>query len=842
MGNKSSTSTSHNGSTTGPPGWLLNKYKDFINQVLKQGQQPFQSYDGQRVAGFTPDQLKAMQGVRDAQGVYKPYYDQANDWLKQGQRPVYETYENYMNPYTQEVVDKTRADFEHQNAAQQSQTVGNAVLKGAMGGDRLGVMQSTMADNQRRQQDPLIAGLFSQGYDKAIAAAQGDASRSLQAAGMSQGLGQAAQGSAYTDANALYGMGSAQQALNQKNLDVDYSNFLEQRAFPYQNLQWMGGLLGGIGPLAGSRTSGWSSTTTPGPSPISQIAGLGLAGAGMFMGNPMMGMQGLGMATGGMQQPSAQPGSYMPWGSQYAPGGFQFQYADGGAVMPYGEVEGLGIPVHALAAGRGLGSAPAPVSSNSRSTTTTKANDILGDALGLASKLTSFSRATGGAVRYRADGGDVLDEGTGMPLFGNDGAYLPPDDGSQFPNFGREQPEDAVPLPPARRRIAASSAPPPPAALPSAPSGGLSLPTGSGMGGMSSAVAPRSGGFFSPEVGKALMAAGFGMMASKSPFAGVAIGEGGLKGLETYGSEQDRARKAALDSINADLAAKRLAQQAQQHAAALAETTRHHKASEARAAANAATAAENGRYSLIPGKGKDADGNVVDGAYKMNAKTGVMEFQAGVMPTTKTDVNQPAKLQNARDIADANNTTRRDIASEGNQTRRDIASEGNDTKRDIAEGNNQTRKEIAADRAKTGVGAPAVLRIADDLQQAAAAEGKPISRTEAIARAQRAPTSERDRTQRERLAQNAAKTDPKSYKDPVGTLNKYRQMYGLETGAPAPAPAPAAKPAPAPEKTGARKASEREMQAARDAIARGAPKDAIIQRFKANGVELTGDL
>lgn len=38
----------------------------------------------------------------------------------------------------------------------------------------------------------------------------------------------------------------------------------------------------------------------------------------------------------------------------------------------------------------------------------------------------------------------------------------------------------------------------------------------------------------------ALMSAGFGMMASRSPFAGVAIGEGGQAGLKTYGEEQQR--------------------------------------------------------------------------------------------------------------------------------------------------------------------------------------------------------------------------------------------------------------------------------------------------------------
>ena len=43
---------------------------------------------------------------------------------------------------------------------------------------------------------------------------------------------------------------------------------------------------------------------------------------------------------------------------------------------------------------------------------------------------------------------------------------------------------------------------------------------------------------FNPDLGQALMAAGFGMMASRSPFPGVAIGEGGMAGLGAYGALQ----------------------------------------------------------------------------------------------------------------------------------------------------------------------------------------------------------------------------------------------------------------------------------------------------------------
>jgi hypothetical protein len=62
--------------------------------------------------------------------------------------------------------------------------------------------------------------------------------------------------------------------------------------------------------------------------------------------------------------------------------------------------------------------------------------------------------------------------------------------------------------------------------------------------GDSSQEAPAAGvgntGGWSSGIGPALMSAGFGMMASQSPFIGTAIGEGGLAGLKTYTEGQQR--------------------------------------------------------------------------------------------------------------------------------------------------------------------------------------------------------------------------------------------------------------------------------------------------------------
>lgn len=84
-------------------------------------------------------------------------------------------------------------------------------------------------------------------------------------------------------------------------------------------------------------------------------------------------------------------------------------------------------------------------------------------------------------------------------------------------------------------------------------------------------------GKLSPGVGQALLAAGAGMMASKSPFLGNSIGEGVKNGLTAYGEAQKAARE---DQKNA-LTSKRLDQMATQQAAKLALDTRRQSETEA---------------------------------------------------------------------------------------------------------------------------------------------------------------------------------------------------------------------------------------------------------------------
>ena len=93
-------------------------------------------------------------------------------------------------------------------------------------------------------------------------------------------LGNEAQSTALTGASAQLQAGSLEQQLAQEQLNVPYQNFTQAQAYPFQTTGWLANIAEGIGGASGGSSSGTS--TTPGPSTASQVAGLGLTGLSAY--------------------------------------------------------------------------------------------------------------------------------------------------------------------------------------------------------------------------------------------------------------------------------------------------------------------------------------------------------------------------------------------------------------------------------------------------------------------------------------------------------------------------------------------------------------------------------
>jgi hypothetical protein len=240
---------------------------------------PYQAYGGELTAGINAQQQAGFGNINANANFAQPYINQAAQYTQQAAQPITGAQiQGYESPYTQQVVNATQAQFNNQNQQAQSQLLGNAAAQGALGGDRTAVAQANLAGQQQLAQAPVIANLENHGYQNAEQMAVQQQQNLGQQAHALGNLGVAGENAALTGANAQVGAGTLEQQTQQAQDQALYGQFMQQQAFPYQQLQWLAGIDTGVG----SQMGGTSTTTGPPPNMLAQMFGLGIAGAGAY--------------------------------------------------------------------------------------------------------------------------------------------------------------------------------------------------------------------------------------------------------------------------------------------------------------------------------------------------------------------------------------------------------------------------------------------------------------------------------------------------------------------------------------------------------------------------------
>jgi hypothetical protein len=261
-------------------------------------QNPYQTYGGERLAGFTPLQQQAFSNAANmttsgatgmgiglaglaggqAMGVGNQFMRMATDPYAQSA---------FMSPYMQNVVDlqKQEATRDYQKALTGLQ--GQATRQGAFGGSRSAIQQAEASRALGQNLAQIQATGTQSAYDQAMRNLQFGSTLGLQ--GLQTGLqGAGALGSLGqqqfqqgVDLNKLQqAAGATQQTADQQRLDLAQQDFLKQKNYPYQQLAFMSDMLRGL-PLSQTAQSVYSAP----PSLTSQLAGVGTTlGAAYLMG------------------------------------------------------------------------------------------------------------------------------------------------------------------------------------------------------------------------------------------------------------------------------------------------------------------------------------------------------------------------------------------------------------------------------------------------------------------------------------------------------------------------------------------------------------------------------
>ena len=155
-------------------------------------------------------------------------------------QPTQANLDPYMNPFQQEVIDRTAADMRRQSqidALQQQQQLTSA---GAFGGSRDALLRAEMANNLSRGIADMSAeqraANFNQAMDRGIMAQKDINQYGFDVLG--------AQAKAGADL----------RNIDKERIAAEYGQFREQREFPYKQVQYMQSLLQGL-PLAAQTTT-----------------------------------------------------------------------------------------------------------------------------------------------------------------------------------------------------------------------------------------------------------------------------------------------------------------------------------------------------------------------------------------------------------------------------------------------------------------------------------------------------------------------------------------------------------------------------------------------------------
>jgi len=263
------------------PSWVSSAGRSLFEKSAEIAASDYPTYSGDRIATYGDDNSKLTDQEREGMGMlgsmdetFKPYldnYEGVADTLGQGYaastreelmgdpfsmetaQPFMDIYQGAMNPAVREIEEQT---IRSQNDARQ-----RAAMGGGSFGSRLGIMEGTAAGEGAQAAGDLRARAGREGLDFAAGrfdterANRFSAENALRSAYETEETARAGQMDAYGSAGTLAAdlqaqtaqglitSGEATRLLDQRALDLAYADYLDQREYPAEQLNFALGAL-----------------------------------------------------------------------------------------------------------------------------------------------------------------------------------------------------------------------------------------------------------------------------------------------------------------------------------------------------------------------------------------------------------------------------------------------------------------------------------------------------------------------------------------------------------------------------------------------------------------------
>ena len=277
------------------------------------GFQPYKPFQGETVAGFTPMQKRAMEGIGGYQlpgqtgaatqmtgfaglgsmGAGANYARQATDPYAM---------QAYMSPYMENALAPQMREVARQSAIEGQRQQAQAVQAGAFGGSRQGLVEAERQRNLMQQQSDIYGRGMQTAFEQARQAQQFGSElglkgygQGLQAAGQLGALGEQQYKQELGLLGQQYDIGSKQQQYEQARLNQKIQDYATAQQYPFIQLGTLSNMLRGL-PMQASTTQMYQAQ----PSFLQQGIGLAGAGANLYQAMKAEGGEIKEMASGGI--------------------------------------------------------------------------------------------------------------------------------------------------------------------------------------------------------------------------------------------------------------------------------------------------------------------------------------------------------------------------------------------------------------------------------------------------------------------------------------------------------------------------------------------------------------
>ena len=340
-----STTTQAGSSNADLPAWAKPYFERNLAKAEAEYGKDYEAYTGERLAGQSQDTLDAISGTRDLanQNVGITGLSGAQDYMTDGMvtaegladynpntftqygyddaaKFTGDNVGQYMNPYTQNVVDRQKSeamrDYQRTQGLRNSQAVQAGAFGGSRGAVRNFLAEDSMMNRMGMLQDAGLRDAYKDATNQFTASRTADMSvdksraaelarveaategadqfaakqglNALQTgAGLAKdsvALGELGRQTDIQNLQLLEGIGAAEEGRDQQQLDLDYNEFLAKKGYTAEQIGNMTGILSGM-PIAATGTNTYQGTSTQPvrePGTFQQLAGAGLTGLSLY--------------------------------------------------------------------------------------------------------------------------------------------------------------------------------------------------------------------------------------------------------------------------------------------------------------------------------------------------------------------------------------------------------------------------------------------------------------------------------------------------------------------------------------------------------------------------------